>query len=243
MEEKSVRGYVFSDKTSSDLVIAFKGTTFSFLPGGGGTTSPSDRASDNLMFSCCCGATNGAWGLVCSCGRENNVCSERCLKASAKANTTYFHGAKLIYDSVLRGALASLVGLKTGTPAFSFEAPGDRLYAERLGLGLSGVDRQPHIFHFGHNADPIFMGTCNGKLSLCYIGGYAMDSRCHTATECTFDAVGSLGWSQSILHHRSSQSLRLYQRWADDTIDIEVKCSKTQDCVDCSDWKFIDKAL
>lgn len=197
-EGTSVKGYVFSDEKDENLVIAFKGTTFSIIPGGGDTTGHSDKKSvgcsksvvsnikDNLMFSCCCGATNGNWNQVCSCGRENNVCSEKCLVSHAKDNTTYYHGAKviycvamtnagkLIYDYVqdqykaanitlvghsLGGALASLVAWKTGRPAFTFEAPGERLYAERLGLDLSEKTRKARIFHIGHNANPIFMGT------------------------------------------------------------------------------------
>jgi putative lipase involved disintegration of autophagic bodies len=31
--------------------------------------------------------------------------------------------------------------------------------------------------HVWHTADPIAMGTCNGVLSSCALGGYAMESR------------------------------------------------------------------
>lgn len=34
-----------------------------------------------------------------------------------------------------------------------------------------------HVTHVFHTADPIAMGTCNGVLSSCAIGGYAMESR------------------------------------------------------------------
>ena len=34
-----------------------------------------------------------------------------------------------------------------------------------------------HVTHVYHTADPIAMGTCNGILSSCYLGGYAMESR------------------------------------------------------------------
>ena len=43
------------------------------------------------------------------------------------------------------------------------------------------TDVQPsthHVTHVFHTADPIAMGTCNGILSSCSIGGYAMESRC-----------------------------------------------------------------
>lgn len=35
-----------------------------------------------------------------------------------------------------------------------------------------------HVTHVYHTADPIAMGTCNGIASSCYLGGYAMESRC-----------------------------------------------------------------
>ena len=36
-----------------------------------------------------------------------------------------------------------------------------------------------HVTHLYHTADPIAMGTCNGVLSSCALGGYAMESKCH----------------------------------------------------------------
>ncbi|KAJ9055723.1 putative lipase atg15, variant 2 [Entomophthora muscae] len=171
--EKSVRGYVFSDQDSKVLIISFKGTTLTFLPGDGGATVPRDKESDNLMFSCCYGDAM-SWTQKDSCSLGNNICSQGCLEDHINANTTYYHGAQLIYDAVvtkyghenimlvghsLGGSLAALVGLANKKPAFTFEAPGEKLYAHRLGIDSTENDRKPYIFHHGHNADPLFLGT------------------------------------------------------------------------------------
>jgi len=63
----------------------------------------------------------------------------------------------------LGGALASLMGLTFGVPTVTFEAPPERMAAERLHLpsppGLEAEDML--VWHFGHTADPVYMGTCN----------------------------------------------------------------------------------
>ncbi len=75
----------------------------------------------------------------------------------------------------LGGALASLVGVTFGAPVVAFEAPGERLAARRL--HLPSPPSTQHITHVYHTADPIAMGACNGVLSSCALGGYAMESR------------------------------------------------------------------
>lgn len=60
----------------------------------------------------------------------------------------------------LGGAVASLLGQTFGIPAVTFESPGDRLASQRLHLPHEpGAGNLP-IFHFGHTADPIFIGVC-----------------------------------------------------------------------------------
>jgi putative lipase involved disintegration of autophagic bodies len=91
----------------------------------------------------------------------------------------------------LGGALSSLVGTTFGAPAVAFEAPGEKMAASRLHLpspvsrpvssiGLHTDWHQPstqHVVHVYHTADPIAMGTCNGILSSCSLGGYALETR------------------------------------------------------------------
>ena len=58
--------------------------------------------------------------------------------------------------------MAALAGLTFAAPTVTFCAPGDRLAARRLHLpqapGVRAEDQL--IWHFGHTADPIYMGSC-----------------------------------------------------------------------------------
>jgi putative lipase involved disintegration of autophagic bodies len=76
----------------------------------------------------------------------------------------------------LGGALASLLGVTFGVPVVAFESPGEKMAAGRL--HLPSPPSTQHVTHVYHTADPIAMGTCNGVLSSCALGGYAMESRC-----------------------------------------------------------------
>lgn len=60
----------------------------------------------------------------------------------------------------LGGAVASLIGQTFGVPAVSFESPGDRLAAQRLHLPRAPGAADLPIWHFGHTADPIYIGVC-----------------------------------------------------------------------------------
>ena len=45
------------------------------------------------------------------------------------------------------------------------------------------------------------MGTCNGVLSSCALGGYAMESKCHLGRSIVYDTVSNLGWAVDIRTH------------------------------------------
>ena len=45
------------------------------------------------------------------------------------------------------------------------------------------------------------MGTCNGVLSTCALGGYAMESRCHLGQSIVYDTVTNLSWSVDLRTH------------------------------------------
>ena len=45
------------------------------------------------------------------------------------------------------------------------------------------------------------MGTCNGVLSTCALGGYAMESRCHLGQSIVYDTVTNLSWAVDLRTH------------------------------------------
>lgn len=59
----------------------------------------------------------------------------------------------------LGGALASLVGQTFLVPTVTYEIPGEQLAARRLHLPHAPGVELP-LWHFGHTADPIFVGAC-----------------------------------------------------------------------------------
>jgi hypothetical protein len=45
------------------------------------------------------------------------------------------------------------------------------------------------------------MGTCTGVTSLCSIGGFALETRCHLGQVILYDTVAILGWSVDVRTH------------------------------------------
>jgi lipase ATG15 len=144
-----IRGYVFTNEESNIMVITLKGTSPSWI--GSGPTTPRDKFIDNLMFSCCCGAVDRTWTPICDCRTGQFECNNSCLKQNCNVADSYYNLAQSIYIAVrsmypssrlsiwmtghsLGGALASLIGMTNNVPTFAYEAPGDLLYATRIGL-------------------------------------------------------------------------------------------------------------
>lgn len=164
------------------------------------------------MFSCCCGRLPGSFRAIpgCDCFKSSYTCSAACLtEVCGSWQDSYYRMAQEIVGHLMHlhpkaniwlvghslgGALAGTTATAYGIPAFAFEAPGDALFASRLGLvpRFSDPDyiprmRASHVFHWGNTGDPIFLGVCNGISSSCYMSGYALESKCHIGRTCTFD--------------------------------------------------------
>lgn len=103
----------------------------------------------------------------------------------------------------LGGAIASLVGMRFHLPTVTYESPGDRLAALRLGLVASPDEATSleYITHVYNNIDPLAWGGCHGALSVCAQAGYALESQCHAGRVAIYDLQGR-GWQNPLLAHR-----------------------------------------
>ncbi|KAJ5790813.1 uncharacterized protein N7518_007824 [Penicillium psychrosexuale] len=251
-----LRGHIYSDKTNDTVVISLKGTSPALFDGAGTTTN--DKVNDNLFFSCCCGQGGSyLWRQSCDCQSATFTANLTCIVESMNDENRYYRAAIDLYSNVteiypdaniwmtghsLGGAMTSLVGLTFGLPVVTFEAVPEALPAARLGLpSPPGYDpRFPQSrqftgsYHFGHTADPIYMGTCNGINSICTWGGYAMESACHTGQMCTYDTVADKGWRVGLGTHKIENVIS-------DVIlkyDNVPSCIAEEECFDCELWKF-----
>ncbi|KAL1952538.1 hypothetical protein VTO42DRAFT_5071 [Malbranchea cinnamomea] len=257
-DNDGLRGHIYANARNTSIVISIKGTSTALFDGEETTTN--DKVNDNLFFSCCCAqGGNYFWRQVCDCYTTTYTCNSTCLVGALKAENRYYRASLDLYANVtamypnanvwlvghsLGGAVSSMLGLTYGLPAVTFEAVPEALPASRLGLPVPpGSD--PNVpqkrdytgaYHFGHTADPVFMGTCNGATSICTLGGYALESLCHTGQRCVYDTVEDLGWRVGIGTHRILSVISdVIERY-----DTVPSCKAEKDCLDCINWKFFE---
>ncbi|CAK5277604.1 unnamed protein product [Mycena citricolor] len=248
------RGHVFATPDNSTIVLALKGTSSGFL-GGGGPTAKKDKLNDNLLFSCCCARVDWTWTTVCGCHRGGWKCDSNCVEEALIEDSLFYPVGTNLYNNItymypdsdiwilghsLGGALASLLGATFGVPVVTFEAPGEKMAAERL--HLPSPPSTLHITHVYHTADPIAMGTCNGVLSSCALAGYAMESRCHLGKSIVYDTVSNLSWAVDIRTHGIVNVIEkvLNVSWLpSQEIGREVpEPMEETDCVECYSWEY-----
>ncbi|OMJ26821.1 putative lipase ATG15 [Smittium culicis] len=253
-----LRGYIYSSKSKKIVVISFKGTSTSIFSAKGRSTAPNDRFNDNRLFSCCCAKVGFSWSGVCNCNMPKNRCNQQCLRESLLDEDLYLYAAaKIVLETVhnypnsyivltghsLGGSISSLIGLTFGIPAVTFEAPGDALASSRIGFPYpppKSVMKRLPIWHIGHTADPIYMGTCNGPISVCSLGGYTMESKCHLGNKCVFDTVKYLNWNSDIRTHRIVQVIYgVLEPWGNKNLEMP-KCQPLTECKDCGQWIFVE---
>lgn len=252
-DDDGLRGYIFTSNDSKTLIMSIKGTSTTVFEDGGPTV-PTDKLNDNLLFSCCCARVSYLWDTVCDCYMGNGQCDERCLEKELYREDRYYRQVLGVFDEAmslypnvenvwitghsLGGALSSLLGRTYGLPVVTFEAPGEHLAVKRLHLPQPPgvVLWDDYVWHFGHNADPIFTGSCSGSSSSCSMKGYAMETVCHSGQVCVYNVKEDLGWHESVVNHRIHIVI-------DDVLekyDEPAKCISIMDCTDCSNWEFID---
>ncbi|KAJ9606893.1 putative lipase atg15 [Cladophialophora chaetospira] len=256
-EGDGLRGHIFANEGNETVIISLKGTSPAVFDGDGTTTK--DKLNDNLFFSCCCGQGGSYfWHQVCDCQTSTYTCNSTCVVKALRHENRYYRAAIDLYTNVtelypdsnvwlaghsLGGSVTALLGLTFGLPTVTFEAPGEDLASKRLGLPAP-PSSDPHkprtkytgAYHFGNTADPVFMGTCNGATATCTLGGYAMESQCHTGKQCIYDTVSDYGWRVGIgnhkIHNVIDNVIKMYK-----TVPA---CEPDDECVDCYNWKFFD---
>ncbi|USP73681.1 uncharacterized protein yc1106_00955 [Curvularia clavata] len=257
-ESDGLRGHIFADTENRTVVIGLKGTSPAMFDGSETTTN--DKINDNLFFSCCCGQGGQyLWRQVCDCQTSAYRCNSTCLVTALRDKNRYYYAAQDLYHNVtalypdaeiwmaghsLGGAVSSFLSLTFGHPAVTFEAVPEAMPASRLGLPvppghqIGSLQQRKHTggFHFGHTADPIYMGTCNSATSVCTIGGYALQSVCHTGQKCVYDTVKDFGWRVGIGTHKIVEVIRdVIQKY-----DKPPKCEAYVDCTDCFTWEYFE---
>lgn len=124
----------------------------------------------------------------------------------------YPHTSFWLSGHSLGGSIASLVGIRRGIPTVTFEAPGERLAALRLGLAKSIDDAMDlsHITHVYNDVDPLPQGLCTGALSLCAQAGYAIEAKCHTGRVIVYEDKKP-GWTLALQAHRMDHVLTILE--------------------------------
>jgi len=149
----------------------------------------------------------------------------------------YPHASFWLVGHSLGGSIASLVGMRFRLPTVTFEAPGERLAALRLGLVSSPDDATSldYITHIYNNLDPVSWGACKGVLSLCSQAGYAMESKCHAGRVAVYLFKGSK-WTHPFVAHQIETVIAMLE---DRDVPVPDPLPQT-DCQDCSSWEFGD---
>ncbi|CCM04561.1 uncharacterized protein FIBRA_06742 [Fibroporia radiculosa] len=211
-----LRGHIFATPDNSTVVITVKGTDTGWLTGGGGPTL-------DLL--------GPQYAIV--------------MKVVTSVIKNLYYNVSYMYPSAdiwlvghsLGGSLASLIGVTFGAPVVAFEAPAEKLAAQRL--HLPSPPSTQHVTHVYHTADPIPMGVCNGVSSACAIGGYAMETRCHLGNIIRYDTVSKLGWGVSVRNHGIRVIVdMLSAEWDSDNPGAVPDLFEEEDCVDCFNWEF-----
>lgn len=256
--QDTVRGYIFSDDQNKNVIISIKGTSIYWTSkqvslGFDLLSSKTDKFNDNLFLSCCYYKQSNIFNGLCNDKNiEKHICSKECYTNSTSFELNYLNIAKKIIENLknerlldfehsnviftghsLGGVIATYLGVIYNKPVITFESPGEKYYFDLINLDYS---RAKDIYHYGHNADIIFTGKCNGLNSYCYLGGYIIRTKCHIGNTCMYDSVNKLKFSESLWNHRLRIIIdKIIPHWLNDP----PVCERQINCTDCEDWSHI----
>jgi lipase ATG15 len=230
-----IKGYVFWH--DNRYIISLKGTSINVR---------NDRYNDNMFFSCCYYKQSILYKDTCDIVTPEHICSKSCYADSMNLELNYLNVLNKIpinLESLIKtnnviftghslgGMLATYLAIKYDKPAVTFETPGTKHYFDGISLNYShAMDK---IFHFGHTADPIFMGKCSLRTSICYIAGYIIRTKCHVGKTCIYDSINKLKTTSSILKHRMGYLINtIIPRFETDF----PSCENDTSCTDCEQW-------
>lgn len=249
LDKSSVKSYLYSNDDKSINVIVFKGTSVIL---SGEPSVPSDKFNDNLFFSCCFYKESNLFTLDhCKSDYKGDYkCNQLCYKESINFSNNYYNISQGIIDKLkeyiplssiyaitghsLGGALATMMGIRYDIPVVTFESPGEKHYMKHISENKD-IYNYKSIYHFGHNADIIFTGECKGRTSLCYLGGYNIETKCHIGKICEYDTKKYLQIKPSIFYHKLQFVIEsVITKW-NNTLP---ECIEVTNCTDCDEWSY-----
>ncbi|KAG7002031.1 lipase atg15 [Physcia stellaris] len=212
-QNDGLRGHIFADEGNKTIVIALKGTT----PATKKTTISSSvavAAKADITF-----------------GAKFAIALPRRIPAIRPASSRHYMGSIAI-TKLLKNFMETLLGLTYGIPVTTFEAVPEALPAMRLGLpappgtppGAHQARKYTGAYHFGHTADPIFVGTCNALTSACKV--------------CIYDTVKDKSWRVSATTHSVRSVIDDVIKVYDEVPECVPDSTEEEPCVDCFNWKY-----
>ena len=123
----------------------------------------------------------------------------------------------------LGGAVATYMGVFYNKTTITFQTPGEKRYADLIGLDYSHMTDK--IYHFGHDADPIFNGECGWW---CKIAGYSIETNCHIGKICKYITNST----SSLWKHRMTYTINNIIK------KYELPSCYSSSCFDCGNIKY-----
>ncbi|KAJ3378321.1 putative lipase atg15 [Entophlyctis sp. JEL0112] len=201
-----------TDPAHDLITMVIKGTSLT-APFIGGKTGANDKLNDNKMFSCQCVsesadfkesyyrlATTIADAAMNMYPHSTIWTTGHSLGGALSALVSLtFDLPAITFESPGDLLFARRIGLLPPSPPIFYanqrddvQSPQEIQFETTSGVPGGDEDWEEYlntlpIYQFGNDGDPIYLGTClNGFTSSCWLGGYAMETKCHIGKECVY---------------------------------------------------------